>query len=874
VSERPGSTIARRTLDNGMTVLTERRGLGPVVFSGVVYRVGSRAERPGITGISHLLEHMMFKGTEKYGKGEVAALVERNGGELNAFTSEDATMYYEVFAKDRWQLALEIESERMTGLKIDSAELDSERRVVLEERVMYRDIPAMELSEELMAATFRESPYRWPIIGWEADIEAISRDDVMAHYQRYYSPGNAVLVVVGDVGPDEVFAAAQERFGSIPPAPSFERRIPVEPPWQAATRIDLSKPASLPQLQLMFRAPAIATPESEALYLLATVLTGTKTSRLDLALLETRRAGDVHVYYHAKTDPSGFVIEVEGVPGVPLDEVEDIVWRELDRLKSEEIEAEELDRSLNQVEAHRLYANQSPSNRGFLLGWHEALGDAAYADQIVEKLRSRTPAELREAAQSHFVRGCCGTARLNPVEDGAGRGRPASLAAPGSGLGLTGVSSPRRRFRSGLASVPTSRRITLDNGMNVTLQPDHTDHIVAVALLFHGGAFLDPPGRSGLSSLTASTLERGTRSLDFVEFSRRFERIGSDFSLDSGTELVHGNAMFLARHLTTGLSLVADLLEDPGYRADDLEVTRALALNDLEAREDDLDEVAEDAFFRGVAQSHPYANLPHGTREGLSAIETDDLRAFHREAFRADGAHMTIVGDFDEAEVERLLAERFGRLTAGGSVREPVATLPPTAELSLVSTRPDKSQAKICLGGAGLGASDPDRFAGLAMNHVLGASSIRSRLGDEIRDNRGLAYSVSSRIYERSVGGFFLVHMGTRPENVRPSVDAIRGELTKIANGVTETELEDAQEYLTGSFPLRFTTYGRLARFWARASFYGWPGDYLATYVDRIRALTVGDLTRVAGRLVPNARVLSVAGPIDAELAPVRDSDG
>ena len=667
MSERHGSTIARHDLDNGMTVLAERRGLGPVVFSGVVYRVGSRDERPGITGISHLLEHMMFKGTEKYGKGEVAALVERNGGELNAFTSEDATMYYEVFAKDRWRLALEIESERMTGLKIEPSELDSERRVVLEERVMYRDIPAMELSEELMAATFRESPYRWPIIGFEADIEAITRDDVMAHYQRYYSPGNAVLVVVGDVDPDEVFAAAQEHFGAIPPAPSFERRIPVEPPWQTATRIDLSKPASLPHLQVMFRAPEIATPESEALYLLATVLSGTKTSRLDLALLETRRAGDAHVYYHAKTDPSGFVIEVEGTPGVPLDEVEDIVWRELDRLKSEDVEAEELERSLNQVEAHRLYANQSPSNRGFLLGWHEALGDAGYADQIVEKLRLRTPAELRQAAETYFVREHCGTARLNPVTPSEPAvGRPASLAAPGSSLGLTGVSSPRRRFRSGLATVPTSRRVTLDNGLSVTLQPDHTDGIVAVALLFHGGAFLDPPGRAGLSNLTSSTLERGTKSLDFVEFSRRFERIGSNLSLDSGTELVHGGAMFLARHLTTGLGLVADLLEDPGYRADDLEITRALALNDLEAREDDLDEVCEDAFLRGVAQSHPYGNLPHGTREGLAAIETDDLRSFHREAFRADEAHVSIVGDFDEAEVEKLLVERFATLPAGG----------------------------------------------------------------------------------------------------------------------------------------------------------------------------------------------------------------
>jgi zinc protease len=160
------------------------------------------------------------------------------------------------------------------------------------------------------------------------------------------------------------------------------------------------------------------------------------------------------------------------------------------------------------------------------------------------------------------------------------------------------------------------------------------------------------------------------------------------------------------------------------------------------------------------------------------------------------------------------------------------------------------------------------------MNHVLGASSIRSRLGDEIRDNQGLAYAVSSRNYERSAGGFFFVHLGTRPENVRRAVEAVRGELAKVADGVTDAELADAKDYLTGSFPLRFTTYGRLARFWARSSFYGWPEDYLATYAERIRALGPDDLRRAAQRLVAGVRVLSVAGPVDRDLEPVRGSSG
>ena len=296
---------------------------------------------------------------------------------------------------------------------------------------------------------------------------------------------------------------------------------------------------------------------------------------------------------------------------------------------------------------------------------------------------------------------------------------------------------------------------------------------------------------------------------------------------------------------------------------------RQLALNDLEAREDDLDEVAEDLLLRGIAEGHPYAQLAHGTREGLRAVDVDDVRRAAPEAFRPDHAHAAIVGDVDESRVMRLLEERFGRLTTPPRARPPVPPLEgPAGERTSVRTRTEKAQAKICLGGPGLAASDPDRFAQVALNHVLGGSSIRSRLGDEIRDRQGLAYSVASRNYERSAGGFFLVSLGTRPENVRRAVDSVRAEVAKTAEGITPAELADAKDYLTGSFPLRFTTYGRLARFWTRSSFYDWPEDYLDRYVERVRALLPADLVRVGARLARTARFLAVVGPVGEDLEP------
>lgn len=408
------SAVERRQLSNGLTVISERRGLGPVVFSGIVYRVGSRDELPGITGLSHLLEHLMFKGTKRFKKGDVAALVERNGGDLNAFTSEDVTMYYEVFSRDRWRLALEIEAERMQNLRIDPEELEAERQVILEERAMYLDIPQIELGEELVAATFRESPYRWPIIGWEGDIRAITRDDLLRHYERFYSPGNAALVVVGDVDVDEVFAEASRFFEDIPNGPPIERRIPREPELRSATRIELRRPGNLAHFQVIVRAPEIRTRDSEALALLANLLSGTRTSRLDLALLETGKAGDVQVHFQPKSDPSSFGVGVEVQPGVSIVEIEDLVWRELQALIDGPIHDEEMERALNQIEAGQLFSMQSPSNRGFLLGWNEAMGDLSYADVIVDNLKSLTKDELQDAASRMFVREKSGSGILIP----------------------------------------------------------------------------------------------------------------------------------------------------------------------------------------------------------------------------------------------------------------------------------------------------------------------------------------------------------------------------------------------------------------------------------------------------------------------------
>src|SRR5438445_259667 len=242
--------VLEARLENGLKLLIQPSHHAPVVSTWIWYRVGSRNEQTGITGVSHWVEHMLFKGTEQMAKGDVFRLTARHGGHNNAFTSEDFTCYFETVPAVAWELALDIEADRMVNSRFDADEVESERTVILAERQGSENNPSFQLSEELGAAAFRVHPYRWPVIGHSCDLRSISRDDLYQHYRSYYAPGNAVLVIAGDVDPEAALAAVQARFGSLEPRPAPPPVTAVEPPQWGERRVMVRRPGSVPYLQM------------------------------------------------------------------------------------------------------------------------------------------------------------------------------------------------------------------------------------------------------------------------------------------------------------------------------------------------------------------------------------------------------------------------------------------------------------------------------------------------------------------------------------------------------------------------------------------------------------------------------------------------
>ncbi len=399
-------TVQEFTLANGLKVLLVEEHKAPVVTVQIWYKVGSRNEVMGRAGLSHMLEHMMFKGTPKYGKGEFSKIIEKNGGNDNAFTSQDYTAYFENLAADKLELTLEMEADRMKGLLLDEKEFQLEREVVKEERrLRVEDVPTAYLVEQIDAQAFMVHPYHWPIIGWFNDLDAMTREDLKVYYDKYYVPNNATLVIVGAVKAETALPLIKKYFegvpkGSLPQPPSI-----VEPEQKGERRIVVKREAQLPFIYFGYKVPNFKSPDVHALAVLENILSTGKSARLYDALVYRKKlALQVGAGYNElAADPELFTFYAMVKPGVKIAAVEKAVLAEIERLKKEPPTEKELQKAKNQVEAHYLFEQDSVFRQAMLLGTAETVGAGwQYIADYVDKLRGVTKEDIQRVAR-HYL---------------------------------------------------------------------------------------------------------------------------------------------------------------------------------------------------------------------------------------------------------------------------------------------------------------------------------------------------------------------------------------------------------------------------------------------------------------------------------------
>ena len=397
--------VTEKVLPNGLKVLLMENHKSPVVTIQIWYRVGSRNERLGKTGLSHMLEHMMFKGTKKYGIKQFSQIVQRNGGNDNAFTSHDYTAYFENFAADRIGIALDLESDRMHNLLINDKEFLSEREVVKEERRMrYENDPVRSMEEQMMSVAFSAHPYQWPVIGWMTDINNFTREDLYNHYKTYYVPNNATIIVVGDFNTNNVFVQIEKYFGKIPRGRKTPGIVAVEPKQQGERRVVIKKQAELPAVFAGYKVPTVRHPDSYALNVLQGILATGRSSRLYRTLVYEKQialyaGGD---YDDVSADPNLFVVYAGVMPRKTIEEVEKALYAEIDKFKTSPVSDEELQKAKNQIESSFIMGQDSVYYQAMLLGQFESVASWKLLDTYVENIRAVTKEDVMRVANAYF----------------------------------------------------------------------------------------------------------------------------------------------------------------------------------------------------------------------------------------------------------------------------------------------------------------------------------------------------------------------------------------------------------------------------------------------------------------------------------------
>ncbi|MGQ9840996.1 MAG: M16 family metallopeptidase [Anaerolineae bacterium] len=422
--------IYRTVLDNGLTVVLREMHHAPVASFWVWYRVGSRNEHNGITGISHWVEHMLFKGTPNFPQGELDRAISREGGMFNGMTWLDFTTYFETLPAERIELALQVEADRMVNAVFDPAETELERTVIISERQGNENNPEFLLSEALQAVAFQAHPYHHSVIGWQCDLETMTRDQLYEHYRKYYAPNNAIIAVAGDFDTAAMLRRIEELFGVIPVGPPLPGSVAQEPPQRGERRVTVEGPGSTAYLEIGYRAPQATHPDYYPLVILDTILGGPKgmslwgggtanrSSRLYKALVETELATEVGCAVSSTLDPFLFSFSATVRQGRSLPEVEAALLAEIDRAMQEPISEAELQKAIKQTRAQFAYSSESVTDQGYWLGFSEVVADVSWFERFMDRLSAVTTEDVQRVAQTYLKPSLRNVGWYVPLGDG------------------------------------------------------------------------------------------------------------------------------------------------------------------------------------------------------------------------------------------------------------------------------------------------------------------------------------------------------------------------------------------------------------------------------------------------------------------------
>ncbi|HKQ73844.1 MAG TPA: pitrilysin family protein [Blastocatellia bacterium] len=852
------------TLSNGLTVILHEDHATPIVAVNLWYHVGSKNERRGRTGFAHLFEHMMFQGSTHHDTDYFQALESVGATDLNGSTDNDRTNYFQNVPSHALERTLWVEADRMCCLlpAMTKERLDNQREVVKNERRQRVDNQPYGLVEERMDAAMYppHHPYSWPVIGYMEDLTAASKEDVENFFKEYYTPNNCTLVIVGDINIPKTKAMVEKYFGPIPPGPPLGRGREWVPELQREVRLSMDDQAPMPRLYIAWHSPARFTAGEANLDLLSSIMGQGKSSRLYKRLVyDLKLAQDVSVDSLAQEIAGKFTITVTAAPGKTLDEIEPLVWEEVEKVRAAAPTEEEVERVRTSLLAGMLrgleHIGGFDGKSDLLANYQTYLGDPNFLEKDFARYYAVTPATIHAAARRWLHEGRA-VMRVTPMPNYAA-GKEAS--------GFDRAKTPPLGDAVALA-LPALQRVKLSNGLEIVLAESHKTPTVQLNLIVRGGWSADPKTKLGLSSFTAALQTEGTATRSALQISDETERLGAELSSGSFLDSVTVSLNALKSRLEPSITLWADVILNPSFPQAEVERKREQTLGRIFSEKGVPEALAARVLpMLLYGDDHPYAQplTGSGTPESVKAFMRDDLANYHRAWFKPNNAVLVVTGDTTLKEITPLLEKVFAEWKPGNTPKIiiPSREQPKQTVIYLID-KPGAAQSVIIGGHLLAPRSDPDSTPFEVLNALLGGQ-FTSRINMNLREEKGYTYGAGTFPFLAKGQGVLLLFAPVRTDVTKESLQELMKELREIrgARPVTMDEVKFAQSNLTMSLPGQYETASGIAQKISDIVTYNLPDNFYSKYPAVVNSTTPEGLTALAKKLLlPEQMALLIVG--------------
>ncbi len=803
-----------RRFGNGLTVLIKEDKSHPVV--SLQYWVGTGSMNEGHwqgSGLSHLLEHLVFKGTENYSGQDLARKVQERGGHWNAYTSVNRTVYYIDGPAESWQIFLNLLTELVFCPTFPEEEVEREKEVVRREMAMYADDPDSVAYQLLMQTLYLKHPRRWPVLGEPASFDCLTRQDVLDYHASRYVPNNVVLSIAGDVDAAEILSHLELLVEDFKARPLNRELIPHEPHQFGSRTVRKEFAVPYSKLNLAWRLPCSGHPDTPALSALSSILGGGRSARFYEKFHD--RLGLVYsIEVHSnqsESDEGAFTISMD-VDRAQRDKVRDLVLQELRNLAEEDF-TEDLKRVCKQTRVSRLRRRSSAAGVASEMGadWFGAR-NLNLSSEWQEAIERVTTEDLHRVCSTWLSAPNVTEVSLDPLGSNA-------VEEGGASSGAEAVMSEH----------------VLGNGMKVVIREDHRLPLAYACLAFKGGCRAENEHDAGVTDLMSECLLKGTATRSAADIARFLEDIGGAINTSTGNNSLSVGCQILAEDLDAGLELMADVVMNPSFPEDAFLREKESFVADAEEDQEDPLSVAF-RQERRVAYGHvSYGNAPSGTPESLSSLTVQDVRDQYERIICASNAVICISGDVRKEEVLPLLEKHLGGMRAG---TPPVLTPTPALQAGREVAVLDKQQAVLVVGMPGVDVASPEMAQALLFQSWC--SDMAGPVFTSIREEAGLAYYASSSLFIGMDAGGICFYLGTSPEQLEEAGQRLEETLKMIyERGMTEEELERTKASALSSRLLAMQSNGTLCQMLALDILFGLPLDGFEQQTVAIRNMTL-----------------------------------